>query len=188
VFGLLRSPLWEAAGPDVRTGFEELAEELGPQMTTFDLGRAAVDGNAIHATIMRAEMAWSLQGEYRRGKEKMSGRLVDLIESGLAVSAVDYLRAIDAAERFAADVEDLFDSCDVLMLPSAPGAAPAGLESTGDPVFCSFASLLGLPAITLPLMVDSAGLPIGVQLVGRRGDDARLLRTANWLVRRLVAG
>ncbi len=117
----------------------------------------------------------------------MSAKLVELIESGREVSAVDYQQAIQQAAALHDDIDTLFDSCDALMLPSAPGTAPAGLESTGDPVFCSMASLFGLPAVSLPLMVGDNGLPIGVQLVGRRFDDARLLRSANWLVRRLAA-
>jgi Asp-tRNA(Asn)/Glu-tRNA(Gln) amidotransferase A subunit family amidase len=73
------------------------------------------------------------------------------------------------------------------MLPSAPGAAPEGLQSTGDPVFCSMGSLFGLPAVSLPLMIAENRLPIGVQLLGRRLDDGRLLRAANWLVSALAA-
>ena len=71
--------------------------------------------------------------------------------------------------------------------PAAPGSAPKGLGATGDPAFCTLWSLTGMPAVTLPLMQDSAGLPIGAQLVGRRNFDARLLRTARWLAARLEA-
>lgn len=188
VFGLLRSPLWEHAADDTREGFKELSEELGPRCQPFDLGEAALALNRVHQTIMRAEMAFNLAGEYKRGKDRMSARLVELIESGLQVSAVDYRQAVAEAARRHDDIDSLFDACDALMLPSAPGAAPAGLESTGDPVFCSMASLLGLPAVSLPLMIGENGMPIGVQLVGRRLDDGRLLRAANWLVKRLAAG
>ena len=186
VFGLLRSSLWSHADDDTREGFDELGVELGPRLVAFDLGETAATINRTHLTVMQAEMAWSLLGEYRRGKDRISGRLAELIESGLKVTAVDYQQALDSRGPLGAAIDDLFDSCDALMLPSAPGAAPAGLESTGDPVFCSLASLLGLPAISLPLMVAGNGLPIGVQLVGRRNDDGRLLRTANWLVTRLA--
>ncbi|MEL7139002.1 MAG: amidase family protein, partial [Pseudomonadota bacterium] len=61
-----------------------------------------------------------------------------------------------------------------------------GPETTGNPAFCSLWSFTGLPAITLPLLTGPAGLPMGVQLVGPHGDDARLLRTARWLVRTLT--
>ena len=156
-------------------------------MHPFDLGEVALDVNATLQTIMRAEMAFSLIGEYRRGKDRMSARLVELIESGMQVSAVDYQQAREHAVRLHAEVDTLFDTCDVLMLPAAIGTAPKGLESTGDPLFCSMATLFGLPAISLPLLVGENGLPIGVQLVGRRFDDGRLLRAANWLVTRLAA-
>jgi Asp-tRNA(Asn)/Glu-tRNA(Gln) amidotransferase A subunit family amidase len=186
-FGLLRSALWERADADTLAGFEELAEELGSGIQRFELGDVALEINRTQQTVMHAEMAYSLGAEYQRGKAKMSARLVELIETGRQVTAVDYQQARQLAERLHEEVEGLFDSCDVLMLPSAIGTAPAGLESTGDPLFCSMASLFGMPAISLPLMVGENGLPIGVQLVGRRFDDGRLLRAANWLVNRLAA-
>ncbi len=187
LFGLLQSPLWAQAAEDTQAGFAELAEVLGDRCQPFQLGETAVDINQTHQTIMRAEMAFSLGGEYRRGKDKMSARLVELIEAGREVSAVDYQQALVHADRLHDEIDALFDSCDALMLPSAIGSAPEGLESTGDPLYCSMASLLGLPAISLPLMVGENGLPIGVQLVGRRLDDGRLLRAANWLVSRVAA-
>ena len=67
---------------------------------------------------------------------------------------------------------------DALAMPSALGTAPAGLASTGDPVMCTLASFAGLPAISLPLLTGANGLPLGVQLIGRFGDDGRLLRAA----------
>ena len=76
----------------------------------------------------------------------------------------------------------MFDEYDAILTPAAPGEAPRGLDSTGNPVFCTIWTYLGTPAVTLPLLRSEAGLPIGVQLVGRRGNDARLLRTARWLV------
>ena len=76
----------------------------------------------------------------------------------------------------------MFDEYDAILTPAAPGPAPRGLDSTGNPVFCSTWTYLGTPAVTLPLLQSEDGMPMGVQLVGRRGNDARLLRTARWLV------
>ena len=73
------------------------------------------------------------------------------------------------------------------MTPAAPGTAPAGLDYTGDPSFCSLWTLCGMPAISVPLMRGDNGLPLGVQLVGSRHGDARLLRTARWLAERGAA-
>ena len=70
---------------------------------------------------------------------------------------------------------------DAILTPAAHGTAPLGLESTGEPTFNSMWTLLGLPAISLPLLQGANGLPLGVQLVGASNGDARLLRTARWL-------
>ena len=72
-------------------------------------------------------------------------------------------------------------------LPVQSSPAPVG-DATGNPVFCTTWTYLGTPAVTLPLLRSDAGLPLGVQLVGRRGNDARLSRTANWLVKTLGQG
>ncbi|MFO1349255.1 MAG: amidase family protein [Gammaproteobacteria bacterium] len=70
---------------------------------------------------------------------------------------------------------------DAIITPATTGEAPLGLDSTGSPVLCTTWTLCGVPAITLPLLQGPNGMPLGVQLVGARGDDARLLRTARWL-------
>jgi Asp-tRNA(Asn)/Glu-tRNA(Gln) amidotransferase A subunit family amidase len=74
---------------------------------------------------------------------------------------------------------------DVLLTPSAPGEAPAGLTSTGDPIFNRVVTLLGLPAISLPAGLGPSGLPLGVQLVGARRAEAALLAAAAWVEPRL---
>jgi Asp-tRNA(Asn)/Glu-tRNA(Gln) amidotransferase A subunit family amidase len=101
---------------------------------------------------------------------------------------VDYQRALRSAPRLVESFDELFmERYDAILTPAAAGTAPKGLASTGDPVFCSLWTLCGLPAISLPLMRGSNGLPLGVQLVGRRNFDARLLRTARWLSARVQA-
>jgi len=82
-------------------------------------------------------------------------------------------------------IELFQQECSAIITLSAPGVAPEG-TATGNPVFNSLWTLMGLPAINLPLLQSDGGMPIGVQLVGAPGDDARLLRTANWLVSKLA--
>jgi Asp-tRNA(Asn)/Glu-tRNA(Gln) amidotransferase A subunit family amidase len=95
---------------------------------------------------------------------------------------VDYQRALRRITPMAESFDGLFmERYDAILTPAALGTAPAGLGSTGDPSFCSIWTLLGMPAISVPLMQGANGLPLGVQLVGRRGYDARLMRTARWL-------
>ena len=101
------------------------------------------------------------------------------------MSAVDYLAALAQAPRYAASLVDVFDEYDAILSPAAPGVAPKGLGATGDPAFCTLWTLTGLPALSLPLLAGEGGLPLGVQLVGAPGRDARLLRTAGALIEML---
>ena len=75
----------------------------------------------------------------------------------------------------------------MLLTPSAPGEAPAGLDATGDPIFNRGATMLGVPAVTLPVGKGDNGLPIGVQLIGAWDGDRELLAVAEWLYARVRA-
>jgi Asp-tRNA(Asn)/Glu-tRNA(Gln) amidotransferase A subunit family amidase len=102
------------------------------------------------------------------------------------VRGVDYFAALALRERAYATAEEILTEYGPILTPAAPGPAPRDLGTTGSPVFCAFWTFLGVPAVTLPLL-EADGMPMGVQLVGPRGDDGRLLRTARWLTRRFAA-
>jgi len=85
-----------------------------------------------------------------------------------------------------AGFEQIFDRYDAILTPAARGQAPAGLDTTGDPIFCSLWTFVGLPAVNLPLLRGSTDLPIGVQMIGERNGDARVLRNARWLASHLA--
>ena len=131
---------------------------------------------------MEADLARSFEREYARGKDRLSATLREMIERGQKVLAVDYNRAGDQIPVLNSMLDALFDWCDAILTPAATGEAPIGLESTGSPIFCTIWTLCGTPAICLPILQGPHGMPMGVQVVGPRGDDARLLRTARWLV------
>jgi Asp-tRNA(Asn)/Glu-tRNA(Gln) amidotransferase A subunit family amidase len=99
-----------------------------------------------------------------------------------ALHATHLAQTADAQRR----VDAMFDRFDVLLAPSATGEAPHGTDATGDPLFCRSWTLLGLPCIHLPFTTGQRGLPIGLQLVGRFGDDHRLLAVAQWVHERLT--
>jgi Asp-tRNA(Asn)/Glu-tRNA(Gln) amidotransferase A subunit family amidase len=109
-----------------------------------------------------------------------------MMAEGAKVSAVDYNNSVDKRAGINAQVQDICTDYDVIMTPAAIGEAPIGLDATGDPTFCSIWSYLGTPAVTVPLLRGENGMPIGVQLISTKGDDARLLRTAQWLVNEVV--
>ena len=101
---------------------------------------------------------------------------------------MDYLRALGFIPELNASLTEMFEQrYDAIVTPAAPGPAPEGLDNTGDPSFCTLWTLCGMPAVSLPLMQATNGLPIGIQLVGPRNGDARLLRTARWLMEKVAA-
>ena len=79
-------------------------------------------------------------------------------------------------------LEEIFDEYDAILTPATPGPAPAGIEATGSPVMNTIWTFCGTPAINVPLLQSAEGLPIGVQVVGAKGDDARLFRSTRWLL------
>jgi Asp-tRNA(Asn)/Glu-tRNA(Gln) amidotransferase A subunit family amidase len=188
MIGLVRTPHWDRASTEMREGFDELVSLLGDRCEEVELGPTSAEAWGWHKTIMEADMASNLEREWLTGRDKLSEQLRSLIERGREVKAVEYQRALAGSRAVMNSLDELFmERYDALITPAAPGSAPKGLGSTGDPVFCSLWTLCGMPAISLPLLHDEAGLPMGVQLVGRRNFDARLLRTARWLARRLEA-
>jgi len=187
VLAFIKTPHWERVDADAKEAFAELVGELGDRVEELELFPSAAEGWDWHRTIMEAEMAMNLEREWLTGRDKLSKPLASLIERGREVRAVDYQRALRSIAPAVASFDDLFmQRYDAILTPAALGTAPKGLGSTGDPVFCSLWTLLGMPAITLPLMQGGNGLPLGVQLVGRRNYDARLLRTARWLESKLA--
>ena len=181
------TPMWDRAAPDVQAGFAELTELLGDRVETFILPENARDALEWHRIIMEADLASSFEQEYEAGGEQLSDSLRQQIERGRQALAIDYRRALARAPLLGEVFAGMFDEFDAILTPATTGTAPHGLASTGDPVFCTLWTLCGMPAISLPLLKGENGLPIGVQLVGKQGDDARLLRTARWLEQRIAA-
>jgi Asp-tRNA(Asn)/Glu-tRNA(Gln) amidotransferase A subunit family amidase len=185
MFAFVKTPRWERTSEDARQAFGEMAELLGDRLEEVELIQAD-DAFDWHRVIMEAEMAASLDREWEKGRDRMSEPLRAQLGRGREVRALDYQLARARAARFGEGLAELFEQrCDAILTPAAPGEAPRSLQSTGDPSFCTLWTLAGMPAVTLPLMRGTNGLPIGVQLVGPRYGDARLLRTARWLASRV---
>jgi Asp-tRNA(Asn)/Glu-tRNA(Gln) amidotransferase A subunit family amidase len=184
----VRSTAWEHAEPVMREAFAELVGALGDSVTEVELGPNLARAIDMHRTIMEVEMAHNLRRDYEKAGDGLSAVLRRLIERGRGHAAVDYVDAVATIPALNAALDPVFDEFDAILTPAAPGEAPKGLESTGNPIFCTTWTYLGTPAVTLPLLRSGAGMPLGVQLVARRDNDARLLRTARWLVGALGGG
>ncbi len=119
---------------------------------------------------------------YERRPQDISPELLQRIERGASYSGEEYAAALSALTDADAFFAEFFHDFDAIVAPSAAGKAPEGLAWTGDPIFCTIWTFCGLPSLSLPLLVGENGLPIGVQLVSGLEDDARLCRTARWLL------
>jgi len=182
VFAFTKTPNWSDAEEQTRLAFDEVAQALGAQVRPFSVPSIFVEAWDWHRTIMEADLARNFHADYERGRDRLSESLRSQIERGRRVSAIDYNNAVDRIHATAAAFDEIFDRCDVILTAATSGPAPRGLGSTGSPAFCTLWTFAGMPAVTLPLLHAENGLPMGIQLIGRRGDDARLLRTARWLV------
>jgi Asp-tRNA(Asn)/Glu-tRNA(Gln) amidotransferase A subunit family amidase len=188
MFAFVKTPHWERTDEETKAAFAELVEHLGDRVEEVELFPSAAEAWDWHQTIMDAEVAANLEREWDHGRDRLSQSLRARIEHGRQVRALDYQRAVARIRPVHESFLELFEQrYDAILTPAALGTAPKGLESTGDPVFCALWTLCGMPAISLPLLQGSNGLPLGVQLVGPREGDARLLRTARWLVARVEA-
>jgi Asp-tRNA(Asn)/Glu-tRNA(Gln) amidotransferase A subunit family amidase len=140
---------------------------------------------AAQETIQIFEGARCCAYELTRHRQQLSQKLLDLLAPAEHISYTAYAEALALAETCRRELEAVFSDCDVLLVPSAPGEAPAGLDATGNPVFNRLWTLLHTPAVTLPGLAGPHGLPVGVQVIGPLGTDERLLASAAWMHARL---
>lgn len=187
-FAFVRTPVWDQADEETREAFRETIDFLNEKEELVDLLDLPSDFDDIHEVqkrIMEADLAKSFEKEYDNHKDQLSDLLVEMIERGQKVTAVQYNKDIARIELWQAELDLMFNEYDAFITPSAPGTAPKGLESTGSPAFCTIWTICGTPALNLPVMQGENGLPLGLQLVGQKDDDARLFRTAKWFLNKL---
>jgi Asp-tRNA(Asn)/Glu-tRNA(Gln) amidotransferase A subunit family amidase len=188
MFAFVKTPWWARVDADAQAAFAELRERLGHRVEEVELLSASADTAAWHAAVSGPEIAVSLRREYESSPHGLSPALRERIERGRAVRGLEYLAAVAKIPELHAAFTELFEQrYDAILTPAASGTAPRGLGSTGDPLFCALWTLCGMPALAVPLFQGENGLPLGIQLVGPRHGDARLLRTARWLVETLSA-
>lgn len=182
--GLYRCALIEGADPAMRAALNQAADMAAN--AGFDVGEigepeALAQARDAHATIQNHEAGLACGPDLARFPGILSPLLLRTITEGQAITPQAYDEARKLAKRGRATARALFGEVDILLTPAAPGAAPAGLESTGDPRFNKLWTLLGTPAINIPGLKDDAGMPLGIQAVARFGQDKALLSVAAML-------
>ena len=179
---LFRFP-WNSADADAAAHFRKTLDVVagaGTVLKSVALPEAFDDAHLVLRTIMFYQGARQHAPRQALHRRAMSAALNAAIDEGLALSHEQYRIALDRRAAHAELALVLFEECDAIASLPAPGAAPARLDATGDPSFCTLWSLVGFPALTLPTGLSRVGLPYGMQLAGRALADNKLLRVAQW--------
>ena len=189
-FGLYRTPMWNEAEPATAAALDAARaalERAGAAVAELAIAPEHEGLIEAHDTIMWFEIVRALAFERIEHSAELSPRLAQSIDAGMAIGADDYDRACARAAAARAGLDGFFGRCDAIIVPAAPGEAPAGLGNTGDPIFNRMWTLLGVPCVAIPARWAGNGLPTAVQLLGRFSDDARLMECAVFLERALAA-
>jgi Asp-tRNA(Asn)/Glu-tRNA(Gln) amidotransferase A subunit family amidase len=183
---VMRTHIWSEASEAMQAAIDAAARAAtaaGARVEDMKLPAALEDAWQAHPVIQNYEAYRALAFEYDHHRDRMAPTLRKLLDGAAEITAEDYDEARRTARRARQLLSDLFEDVDVILTPSAPGAAPKGLETTGNPIFNRLWTLMGTPCVNVPGLADDAGLPLGVQIVGRFGRDKRTLEAALFLER-----
>jgi Asp-tRNA(Asn)/Glu-tRNA(Gln) amidotransferase A subunit family amidase len=182
--GVCQSPTWDTAAPETRALLAQVADALGRAGASVSRRELPARFDALveaHPIVMNSESARALGWELANHADQLSEGLRERLAFGLnqPQSALEHAYTVFEATQRA--FPDAMDGLDVLITPAAPGEAPKGLEWTGDPAFNFIWTSLHVPCVTVPAGTGPNGLPLGIQIVGRRGDDRAVLAWARWV-------
>jgi Asp-tRNA(Asn)/Glu-tRNA(Gln) amidotransferase A subunit family amidase len=180
--GLVETFFMEQAEPAIRDAVMQTCARLTAAGARVD--RAALPGSfgevvEMHMRLMAGGAADFHRHWFPARRAEYGPKIASLLDRGLALPAIDYAAAVAHQALFKRQVLASLDDCDALIMPATRGTAP-GRETTGDPSFNSPWSYSGLPVVSIPVALDSEGMPLCVQLVGRPFEEAALLAVAAW--------
>ena len=160
-------------------------QETSPDSCRQSLPPSFGQVHTMHRQMMAADAADYHRDQFLKSPESFGPNISSLIQDGLQLPAADYQAALDHQQRFHSDVESLFGDGRIAVTPATDTTAPARLNTTGDPRFQSPWSYAGLPTVNIPCGLDSQGMPCGLQLIGPRDSEERVLAAAIWCEQRL---
>jgi amidase len=182
--GVCRTPNWPRMMAEGIRKFEETIERLvaaGATVVEREMD-AGFDGlDAAASAILCYEIARGLAHEMAHYRARIGPALVERVDSGLAMPHARYAQALALAADCRRRLADLARDIDAFVTPSATGEAQVGLGSTGDTSMNRLWTLLHGPCVTVPAGSGPAGMPLGIQLAGLAGGDARTLAVARWV-------
>ena len=182
--GICRSPTWDLAARETHALMERAASALsraGAAVADRELPRQFSELVQAHPIVMNSESGRALGWELANARDGLSAGLLERLEVGLGCKAAERVAAQDIFKRSQREFPTTMEGLDILVTPAAPGEAPTGLEWTGDPSFNFIWTSLHVPCVTVPAGEGPNGLPLGIQIVGRQGDDKAVLAWAQWV-------
>ncbi len=186
--GFARTHLWPQASAAMQGAVEtaaRAAQRAGASVIELTLPPMLEEAYRAQFIIQDYEAFRSLAFEYDRQRDQVARLLREHLDRAAAIKVEDYDAARRTASRGRRALADLMSEIDVMLVPSAPGAAPHGLGSTGDAAFNRLWTLMGTPCVNVPGL-DDGDLPLGVQIVGRFGGDREALQAALFVERAIV--
>ena len=171
----------EQANAVMLTAVEHAIEALqsaGVHIERLRLPQAFDDAVRDQKIIQLAEGSKFYAPEYQDFRAQLNEDIAAVLEEGARIDSRDFMAAVARASNLRIEADRSMGDFDCLLMPAAPGAAPHGFASTGDPLFSRVNSLLHQPAITLPIYKNTNGMPLGLQLIGARNQDRQLFTTA----------
>jgi Asp-tRNA(Asn)/Glu-tRNA(Gln) amidotransferase A subunit family amidase len=180
----VRTHLWSEATPDMQAAVERaarVAEAAGARVTELVLPEIFENTIRCHGIVQDHEAFRALAYEYDRHRDRLGPILAEQLGKAAAITTDQYDEARRSTRRARQTFADLMAKTDVILTPSATGAAPHGLGATGMPTFNRLWTLLGPPCVNVPGLADGSGLPLGVQIVGRFARDKVALAAARFV-------
>ena len=178
----------EAASEEALRVASLAAERAGASVRVIALPKIAAEAWRIHTTIQQFEAHQAFAWEYRANYDAMPPLLRRRLDDSVDITPAAYDEARTIAVRSRRALAETFEDVDVLLTFSAPGAAPKGLDWTGDPRFNRLWTLMGTPCVNIPATIADGSLPVGVQVIARFGDDAGALEAARFVEAALARG
>jgi Asp-tRNA(Asn)/Glu-tRNA(Gln) amidotransferase A subunit family amidase len=174
-FAFIKGPVWGSGDHDMQEKIKQFVDNSNLEITSVELGDNFIEAAKCHEIIMNGSISRSLANYYENNKSKLHPFTITRFESGKLVSTNSYIDAIEKAKKMKQTLSEIFLKFDAIITPAAPGQAPRDLMNTGNAIFNGYWTMLGVPAISLPLLKGKDGLPIGIQVITSWNKESELL-------------
>lgn len=174
-FAFIKGPVWGSGDQDMQEKIKQFVDNSNLEIASIELGDDFIEAARCHEIIMNGSISRSLANYYENNKSKLHPFTIARFEAGKSVSTNSYIDAIEKAKKMKQTLSEIFLKFDAIITPAAPGQAPRDLMNTGNAIFNGYWTMLGVPAISLPLLEGKDGLPIGIQVITSWNKEAELL-------------